>query len=88
MGEQRGSNDGSAGKRVRSSKVKNNETYQECGGRPSSGVATIHSPFLSGRGLDEIAPPGQLGPSFWPRMILVGLALACAAKLVVDVRSA
>lgn len=26
--------------------------------------------------------PGQLGPGFWPRLALVGLALACAVKLV------
>lgn len=52
------------------------------------GVLISIALFFQGRGLDEIAPPDQLGPSFWPRMILVGLALACAAKLVTVVRSA
>jgi putative tricarboxylic transport membrane protein len=54
---------------------------------PIVGILLSIALFLQARGLDEIAQPGQLGPSFWPRMILVGLALACAAKLVVDLRS-
>ncbi len=55
---------------------------------PAVGILISIALFFHGRGLDEIAQPGQLGPSFWPRMILVGLALACAAKLITDVRSA
>jgi len=54
---------------------------------PAVGILISIALFFQGRGLDDIAQPGQLGPSFWPRMILVGLALACAAKLVIDVRS-
>jgi hypothetical protein len=30
--------------------------------------------------LDDVARGGQLGPGFWPRLILVGLALACAGR--------
>ncbi|MDO8942372.1 MAG: tripartite tricarboxylate transporter TctB family protein [Desulfobacterales bacterium] len=44
--------------------------------------------FFQAGGLNEIAQPGQLGPGFWPRLVLIGLALACAAKLIVDVRCA
>jgi putative tricarboxylic transport membrane protein len=31
--------------------------------------------------LDAMVPRGQLGPGFWPRLVLIGLALACALKL-------
>jgi hypothetical protein len=30
--------------------------------------------------LDGLAREGQLGPGFWPRLALIGLGLACAAK--------
>ncbi len=55
---------------------------------PVVGIILSIALYFQSRGLDEIAQPGQLGPSFWPRMILVGLALACAAKLIVDACSA
>jgi len=55
---------------------------------PIVGIFISIALFFQSRGLDEIAQSGQLGPGFWPRMVLVGLALACAAKLVTDVRSA
>ena len=58
------------------------------GWAPIVGVLISIALFFQGRGLDEIAQPGQLGPSFWPRMVLVGLALACAAKLLTDAGSA
>jgi putative tricarboxylic transport membrane protein len=57
------------------------------GWAPILGLLVSIALFFQGRGLDEIAPPDQLGPSFWPRMILVGLALSCAAKLVSSVRA-
>ena len=38
--------------------------------------------FLQTWGLDEVAREGQLGPGFWPRLVLLGLGLACAAKLL------
>jgi len=38
-------------------------------------------------GLDGVARGGQLGPGFWPRLILVGLALACAGRAAVAWRS-
>lgn len=31
--------------------------------------------------LDAMVPRGQLGPGFWPRLVLIGLALACLLKL-------
>ena len=37
--------------------------------------------FASTGPLDAIAPPGQLGPAFWPRLVLIGLAVACLLKL-------
>jgi len=33
------------------------------------------------RDLDQVARPGQLGPGFWPRLALGGLALTCLARL-------
>ena len=34
------------------------------------------------RTLDAVAREGQLGPGFWPRLVLIGLALACAATIL------
>lgn len=31
--------------------------------------------------LDAMVPRGQLGPAFWPRLVLIGLAVACLLKL-------
>lgn len=30
--------------------------------------------------LDAMVPRGQLGPGFWPRLVLIGLAVACLLK--------
>jgi putative tricarboxylic transport membrane protein len=60
--------------------------------RPASGplLGLIASVGLlaASRGLDDVAREGQLGPGFWPRLVLTGLALACAAKLVEAWRAA
>jgi len=53
-----------------------------------AGIVLSIALLFQARGLDEVAQPGQLGPGLWPRMVLVGFALACAAKLIVDVRCA
>jgi putative tricarboxylic transport membrane protein len=37
--------------------------------------------------LDRFGRQGQLGPGFWPKVALVGLSLACLAKLVGDWRA-
>lgn len=37
--------------------------------------------FWHTRGLDQVVSGGQLGPGFWPRLVLIGLGLACLAKL-------
>jgi len=55
---------------------------------PIAGIVLSIALFFQAGGLDEITQPGQVGPGFWPRLVLVGLALACAAKLIVEVRCA
>jgi putative tricarboxylic transport membrane protein len=37
--------------------------------------------FASTWSLDAMVPRGQLGPGFWPRLALIGLAVACLLKL-------
>lgn len=49
---------------------------------PLLGIALAIALFVQTRGFDRFARSGQLGPGFWPRVVLVGLAVACAAKLV------
>jgi len=50
---------------------------------PIAGIAIAVVLAWQTRGLDEVARGDQLGPGFWPRLVLAGLALSCAAKLVV-----
>jgi putative tricarboxylic transport membrane protein len=52
---------------------------------PFAGVALSLSLLSQTRTLDDVAQPGQLGPAFWPRMILGALAIVSLAKLVLDV---
>jgi hypothetical protein len=52
---------------------------------PLAGVALAAALFPATWGLDALAR-GNLGPGFWPRLALVGLALACLAKLVEEWR--
>ena len=54
---------------------------------PLGGVALAVALYPGTWGLDAVAR-GQLGPGFWPRMALIGLAGACAAKLVEEWRRA
>jgi putative tricarboxylic transport membrane protein len=37
--------------------------------------------FASTWPLDAMVARGQLGPGFWPRLVLIGLAVACLLKL-------
>ena len=37
--------------------------------------------FASTWPLDALVPRGRLGPGFWPRLVLIGLALACLLRL-------
>ena len=53
---------------------------------PLAGVALAAGLYLASRGLDEIAREGQLGPAFWPRLVLAGLALVCLLKAVAEWR--
>ena len=52
---------------------------------PLSGIALAIALYPGTWGLDAVAR-GPLGPGFWPRMALIGLALACLAKLVAEWR--
>ena len=47
---------------------------------PLLGVVLAAVLFPGTWSLDGMAREGQLGPGFWPRLALLGLALACAAK--------
>jgi putative tricarboxylic transport membrane protein len=49
---------------------------------PLLGLAFAVALLLASRGLDTVSAPGQLGPAFWPRLVLGGLAVACLAKAV------
>ena len=46
-----------------------------------AGVLASGLLFLSTWALDAAVAPGQLGPGFWPRLVLIGLALACVLRL-------
>jgi hypothetical protein len=47
---------------------------------PLAGVLAAVILYPATRGLDAVAGPGQLGPGFWPRLALAGLALASLAR--------
>ena len=49
-------------------------------GAPLAGLALAVALLVSARGLDEVAREGQLGPGFWPRLVLAGLGGACLLK--------
>lgn len=49
-------------------------------------VASVVLLVLAGD-LDRFGRQGQLGPGFWPKGVLIGLSLACLAKLVGDWRA-
>jgi putative tricarboxylic transport membrane protein len=52
---------------------------------PLAGVGLAVALFPATWGLDAVAR-GALGPGFWPRLALVGLALGCLAKFVEECR--
>jgi hypothetical protein len=54
---------------------------------PLLGIVLAVGLLLASRGLDNVSAPGQLGPAFWPRLVLVGLIAACVAKAVTGRRS-
>jgi putative tricarboxylic transport membrane protein len=47
---------------------------------PLVGLALALGLFVGARGLDAVAREGQLGPGFWPRLVLLGLGVACLLK--------
>jgi putative tricarboxylic transport membrane protein len=55
---------------------------------PVLGIVLAGVLFVETRGFDALAREGQLGPGFWPRLVLGGLVLGCIAKLVQDWRRA
>lgn len=48
---------------------------------PLAGVLLSLALLLHTRGLDQVVHGRQLGPGFWPRLVLIGLAAACLAKM-------
>lgn len=54
---------------------------------PLVGVALAVVLLVASRGLDTVSAPGQLGPAFWPRLVLAGLLVACLAKALEDARA-
>jgi len=53
---------------------------------PLLGFLTSIGLFAGTRGLDDMARGDQLGPGFWPRLALAGLAVACAVKVIAELR--
>ena len=53
---------------------------------PLLGVLLAATLFAHAGRLDEWSGPERLGPSFWPRVVLLGLGLACAGRLGVEWR--
>ena len=49
---------------------------------PLAGVLLSVALLAHTRGLDEVAQSGQLGPGFWPRLILIALGASSLAKLL------
>jgi putative tricarboxylic transport membrane protein len=49
---------------------------------PLGGLVLALGLLAATRGLDDLAREGQLGPGFWPRLVLVGLIVVCAVRLV------
>ena len=52
---------------------------------PLLGIVLMVALFPGTWRLDAVAR-GSLGPGFWPRLALIGLALACLAKLIEEWR--
>ena len=55
---------------------------------PLAGLVLAGILLLGARGLDDVAREGQLGPGFWPRLVLAGLGLACLLKALSEWRRA
>jgi putative tricarboxylic transport membrane protein len=55
---------------------------------PLLGLALAAALWPATRALSDLAREGSLGPGFWPRLALLGLALACLAKTVEEWRRA
>jgi putative tricarboxylic transport membrane protein len=53
---------------------------------PLGGVVVSVGLLLDTRGLDHVARGGQLGPGFWPRLVLAGLGLTFLLKGIAEWR--
>lgn len=53
---------------------------------PLLGIVLAMGLLVASRGLDNVSAPGQLGPAFWPRLVLAGLIVACLAKALAEWR--
>ena len=49
---------------------------------PALGMLLALALLRETRGLDQVVSGDQLGPGFWPRLVLIGLAAACLVRLV------
>jgi putative tricarboxylic transport membrane protein len=51
-------------------------------GPPLLGLGAAVGLLILSRGLDQVARGAHLGPGFWPRLALAGLAAACLARAI------
>lgn len=47
---------------------------------PLAGLGAVVALWAAAGPLDQVARPGTLGPGFWPRLVLAGLALGLLAR--------
>ena len=61
------------------------EVLQRAGGSLLLFLTALGLFLYAGR-LSEVAPPGQVGPGFWPRLVLVGLMVSALVNAGVSLR--
>jgi putative tricarboxylic transport membrane protein len=54
---------------------------------PGLGLIAALVLLVQTRQLDAVARVGQLGPGFWPRLVLAGLGLACLTRIATEWRA-
>jgi putative tricarboxylic transport membrane protein len=53
---------------------------------PGLGALACAALLTATRGLDDVVPAGQLGPAFWPRLVLAGLGATCLIRMLLEAR--
>ncbi len=53
---------------------------------PLAGVLVSLALLYETRGFDQVVRGAQLGPGFWPRLVLAGLGLTCLVRLIAEWR--